>query len=459
MKRNKTWCVAGVAALVATGSLAHAQETGNAPVKSETVASPAANGQTAIFNQQRQSWQQDWMPGNPTGPDCAQCPMYKSGVCPTCSKVERAVPLCEKCGLFVRVNSDAEAQQVLSRECPHCSGGGQSPERIGIDDPLADRESDDACDCSLCQRASTRIANAKRLPGAVSFVSENASELADQRNRLAAELTQYLTSQQRDPDHVREVLQMALETTADEAHRAARTSELTETFEVETPVQPDVAELHFEMAETRRMIVETQRDLQLMNESLRFLARHLREDETSPVARTERPATGNRWESRPTAEPPRVASELDRIRQLQQEVYRLEQQVRDSQSRSGSVAGRARTEQPLASSWNDQGKLRPAAWESQPLLPRNRDDRPLRPAGDKIERIWKRYYVGDLITHPVPSSTLRLMQHIKTSIAPDSWPAESIQIASPSVSLLILQTPGNHRRIEVMLREMGGMLK
>ncbi len=302
-----------------------------------------------------------------------------------------------------------------------------------------------------------QLATNRPLPGAVSFLRENGYELSARRDQLATELTEYLTRQPRDPQHVRQVLGMALESAADQAHRAAMAAEPSTAFHVMPPAQTDLSQLNFEMAETRRMIIQTRQELQQTNESLQFLSRHLQQEfqPTEPPARR-RPVEGVAWESRLTPTLP-VVSEMDRIHELQQQVRQLEHQLQSCQT---SPANQSRAEQRLAASWSGEGQLQPAAWESKPLRPWAETQQPFRPVPLPAEqRTWRHYYVGDLIAPPVASSTLRLMQHLKSKIAPDSWLDESIQITAPAVSLLILQTPQNHQQIESLLREMGGMLK
>jgi hypothetical protein len=70
--------------------------------------------------------------------------------------------------------------------------------------------------------------------------------------------------------------------------------------------------------------------------------------------------------------------------------------------------------------------------------------------------VERQYYVGDLISPPFASATLRLMQYMKSAVAPDSWERASIRIVSPSVSLLITQTPENHKQIEQLLDTLRG---
>lgn len=344
-------------------------------------------------------------------------------------------------------------------ECPDCTncstGSCQVPRN--------------AMACDQC-KGTVPVTPARPLPGQVGFLREHDRHLAEQRDRLADELAEYLTTRPREVGHVREILKLTLEATAESAHRAAR--DTSETLEVAGLPSSGFASLESEMAETRQMILETRRDLQLMNDSLQFLARHMARqhgDSPAPAAGAVSPGSVA-WQSQPTRMPPAVDNELDSVHRLQQQVRDLEVQLRQSREANHQQTvhpGDQRPEQRLATSWDATGQLQPTNWQREPLRPIAEVDSPLRPAANpgrtvprpvKEQLVWRHYYVGDMVSPPFAASSFRLIQHIKSQIAPDTWRPESIQIAAPSVSLLVLQTPENHQRLETLLTEMGATM-
>lgn len=407
------------------------------------------------------------------GEECAECPVSCEECqegdqpCAACiaARAETGVLACDKCKVFVNVTSDNQAQQACTAcdsKCPYCSQATgtvaecTAPAQCSIGDCTPQ-----SCqDCPSCPSTNS-FASAERLPGSVSFVNENAADLAGQRMQLADDLVAYLSSQKHKPEHIRQVLRMALESTADDAHRAAMTMRTSDSFNVGTTTPCQSGCTDHTMAQLSQMVFEMRKEMDMMSEGMRFLARHMQEQTSHAQQNANMQNRNTQWTSQSSPTPPRYSTTHDMnstTAQLQQRIRELEQQLQRAQQAPANTrqSGNS-TEQRLSASWNPQGQLQPAAWESEPLRPMASLEMQLNPAPMRVSTmVARQYYVGDLMSPPFASATLRLMQQIKSTVAPDSWEQASIQIVSPSVSLLVTQTPENHEKIASMLNAMRG---
>ncbi len=398
---------------------------------------------------------------------CEDC-LEGDQACDNCAAARQGfnVAACKKCQVATTVSTDVPVQQAAatcSSSCPFCTSTTASDAECAASiqcksgNCYAQNCNGQPCQSCPTGQSTCTLEVTGPLPGSVSFVNENAGELTQQRLQLADDLVVYLTSQGHNPEHIRQVLRMALESTADDAHRAAMNMKHSETFRVGLPMSNAPCCPDQEMTEMRQLVMEMRNEMDVMGESMRFLARHLREQSGQSQQNASMQNPNSRWVSQPNPMPPYAhqnepLSDTQLYQRNQREMEQRRLPVQTSPMNNMPYA-----DQHLSASWNPQGQLQPASWQTEPLRPKVSLEMQLNPAPVRVSTMMARqYYVGDLISPPFASATLRLMQHIKSSVAPDSWEQASIEIVSPSVSLLVTQTPENHEKIAQMLNAMRG---
>ncbi len=352
------------------------------------------------------------------------------------------------------------------------------------------------CDClDTHVNAACRTASFNAEPsvggqqGAAFFISEQSLNTPFQPEQLAIQLVKYLSASDHDPAHVRQVLQMALQTTADTAHHqamlqnrpnnqplpAARAQTFSENKPfalhpqnnrlarlpaaagnslplpeaVRNPSEPvidsqrktdmDLRQVQRDQVAIEEMITTIQKDMQRMAENLSQL--HVESRINLP--QNQRP---NTWRSTPAyghsvpATPAMTSTpQNEYVTSLQREVALLRHQLQSMQGRSSMPHGMNRVQQA-----DFEQTLR--------LQPRRSPTMPLTPA--TTASVTVSYYVGDLMEPPFHSATLRLMQYIKANVSPASWTnSQMIQITDPSISLTITQSRANHEHIAELLRQ------
>ncbi len=372
----------------------------------------------------------------------------------SCQKQKRICSDCE--------TNCASCSQDQCEVCPSC---------ISDTTSVAPRSSS-LVSQSTC--ASSNCITNPTLPGSTSFIQEQSAEAAAERQQLAAELTNYLTSGQHDPQHIQQVLSMALDSTADSAHRIAMTSSSLNTgnplppltlpasnSQPAPPVIGEVVDRSMDMRQLRRqqetmqqMMEVFQKDMQRVAEDLSQLQVELRmsnsrsanfsNNQPRPFAQSQNQytnhsprATNQRWQS--IQNPHAIdrysssASNQNSTEMLNRQIAMLKQELRQVRMQNSNVA-HAGFQQPVQ------------------LQPLDRVTTPLAPA--TTPTITKSYYVGDLMAPPFAGATLKLMQYLKANVAPESWTdSKMMEITEPSISLLITQSPENHQRIAEILRQ------
>lgn len=325
-----------------------------------------------------------------------------------------------------------------------------------------------------------------RLPGSTSFIDDQSRFAAQQRAQLAQQLANYLVSTDHDPEHVHEIIQRALESSADNAHRQAMISlhqgnqplaaAQSQSFATQSPAplaapenrltrlpaaagqslplpvphshssepvidperknQMDFRQMQREQVAMQEMITTIKKDMQRMAENLSQL--HVE-------SRMNAPRNPNQtWQSTPAATNLFTQSEATQrdhyVSTLEQEITSLRRQIQAIQGRSSMAnAGNG-----VAQADFEQAAMR--------LQPRHSSTMPLTPA--ETASVTVKYYVGDLMEPPFHTATLRLMQFLKANIDPASWKdSHMIQITEPSISLTITQSRTNHERIADLLRQ------
>lgn len=326
-----------------------------------------------------------------------------------------------------------------------------------------------ACvDCPSCPTCIASRLPVGNMPGCTSFLSENNQQLAARREQLARDLVSYLTSRNHNPGHIYQVLQMSLESAANDAHREAMASCNSPGFNV-APAPATTPE-NRTMEELCARIDRQQQRLDRMEEGMFAMARRFSEQFSEPQ--------GSRNVNAPDRMPEVVRVPLPmpvpsqpmnpEVQMLRQRIVELESQL--SQSRlvqqtsmtsPGMAGGRmgdgVNTVIPSSPMMPQglQSLPQPATWNSVPVPARTSSGMPSGSAPVRLMPMVQRsYYVGDLMSPPFASGTLKLMQMIKTTVDPDSWDHASMEIVSPSVSLLISQTEENHERIQKLLESM-----
>ena len=104
--------------------------------------------------------------------------------------------------------------------CQKSAATGQ-PATCPVDCQQCDQSQVSCDDCTRCQMSGqlrlpgTHMAAWQKLPGSTSFIDQQSGELAVHRALVAEQLTEYLTSGNHSPDHIRVVLEIALDATAD----------------------------------------------------------------------------------------------------------------------------------------------------------------------------------------------------------------------------------------------------
>jgi uncharacterized coiled-coil protein SlyX len=326
--------------------------------------------------------------------------------------------------------------------------------------------------CGTCASAAASRLPTGNMPGCASFLGENNQQLAAHREQLARDLVSYLTSRNHSPGHIYQVLQMSLESAANDAHREAMASCNSPGFNV-APA-PATASENRTMEELCARLDRQQQRLDRMEEGMFAMARRFSEQFSEPQGSQNASAPDRMPDVVRVPLPLPVAPQTmnPEVQMLRQRVAELESQL--SQSRQvqhtsmtgpGMAGGRmgdgvntlipASPMMPPGWQPSTQPSTQPTTWNSVPVPARTSSGMP---SGSNPVRLMpmvqRTYYVGDLMSPPFASGTLKLMQIIKTTVDPDSWDHASMEIVSPSVSLLISQTEENHGRIEKLLESM-----
>ncbi len=398
---------------------------------------------------------------------CQKCPVTgkcaapcREDECCTASDCPAVCLMCKSCNPLTKNAARVNPQAGIPVQ-------GKSFENPGVDFPLvAAIHGGSACEAqrvasscaSSCRDGNNPALCNEPRPCGTSTLCSDDDGLSASRSRLAADLTDYLTRSHMDREHIRQVLQMALDTTAADARRGAMSpEETTEIPFVELDTNLEVRQMRagFDesqrmLNETRRMLDATQRDVRMMAESLRFLSSHMQRQQASPPAR--------QWESGTSQKQPQFTSDSDLIRQLRQQNADLEDRLDEvRRSAKNATPSPSLVERTLPTSWKSENPLQPMSWQGEKLQPKSHVATPLRPAVPAgPDLVWKKYYVGDVIAPPFANSTFRVMKYIQANVAPESWNAAWIQLDSPGVSLRIRQTPSNHQRISTLLGELRG---
>ena len=372
--------------------------------------------------------------------DCADCPQCNQTTCPECpSCVEQCVCLNTRVNAACTMNPQFSEQPV----------NGAHP----------------------------------RLPGSTSFIDDQSRLAAEQRAQMARQIVDYLISQDHDPAHVQEVIQGALESSADSAHRQAMMSlhqnnqplaaapsrafpsdpsnplvaperdfarlpaaagqSLPVPVAQRRPSEPvidpvrknemDFRQVQREQVAMQEMIVTIKKDMQRMAENLSQL--HVESRMNGPHTPTKTwPST-----AADVLTQPKTPQRDHYVATLEQEITSLRRQIQAMQARSsmkhsGNRVAQADFEQAMR------------------LQPRHSSTMPLTPA--ETASVTVKYYVGDLMEPPFHTATLRLMQFLKANVDPASWKdSHMIQITEPSISLTITQSRTNHERIADLLQQ------
>lgn len=374
--------------------------------------------------------------------DCADCPQCNQTTCPECpSSVDQCVCL------NTRVNAACTMNPQFSEQAVN----GAHP----------------------------------RLPGSTSFIDDQSRFAAEQRAQMARQIVDYLISKNHDPAHVQEVIQRALESSADSAHRQAMMSlnqgnqplaaapsrafprepsnplvaperdfarlpaaagqSLPVPVSQRRPSEPvidpvrknemDFRQIQREQVAMQEMIITIKKDMQRMAENLSQL--HVE-------SRMNAPRTPNKtWESVPVSGDlftQTAATQRDHyVSTLEQEITSLRRQLQNLQTRPSM---------PSANNGVAQADFE----QAMRLQPRRSSTMPLTPA--ETASVTVKYYVGDLMEPPFHTATLRLMQFLKANVDPASWKdSHMIQITEPSISLTITQSRTNHARIADLLQQ------
>lgn len=202
----------------------------------------------------------------------------------------------------------------------------------------------------------------------------------------------------------------------------------------------DLRQVQRDQVAIQEMITTIQKDMQRMAENLSQL--HVESRINLPQNQNL-----NTWNSTPaygnsapvTSAMNRAAAQDEYVASLQREVALLRQQLQSMPRRSSMSNGMNRVQQA-----DFEQSLR--------LQPRRSPTMPLTPATTASMTVS--YYVGDLMEPPFHSATLRLMQYIKANVSPDSWKnSQMMQITEPSISLTITQSQANHEQIAELLRQ------
>lgn len=352
----------------------------------------------------------------------------------------------------------------------NCNGG-QTAETCAKCDVACTNGCCNAAHCETCTATAASRLPAGNMPGCASFLCENNRELAACREQLARDLVSYLTRGNHNPEHVRQVLLMSLESAANDAHRAAMAS----------CNQPGINVAPVSHAENRHpgqhasiehlcaLIEQQQRRMDRMEEGMFAMARRLGEQQESGTASA--PERFPDVVRLPMPMPVSVAgqSASQEVQVLRQRVAQLESQLQmvkgqnpfahpNSHAMPGGTLGDAansRIPHSPAMQSGSQQTLQPATWNSIAEPARETSSVPPgNPSVRLMPMVKRTYYVGDLMSPPFASGTLKLMQVIKTAVDPESWDHASMEIVAPSVSLLITQTEENHARIEKLLESM-----
>lgn len=373
--------------------------------------------------------------------------------------------------------------------CPYCKPAScpSCPNCVAACDSL-DTHVNAACRTASFYGEPLAIGSAQQ--GVAIVIGEQSFDAGPQPEQLANQLMEYLSASDHDPAHMRQVLQMALQTTADTAHQqamlqnrpnnqplpAARAQTFSEhepfalqpqnnrlarlpdaagnslplPVAVRNPSEPvidsqrktemDLRQVQRDQAAIQEMITTIQKDMQRMAENLSQL--HVESRINLPQNQNL-----NTWNSTPaygnsapvTSAMNRAVAQDEYVASLQREVALLRQQLQSMPRRSSMSNGMNRVQQA-----DFEQSLR--------LQPRRSPTMPLTPATTASMTVS--YYVGDLMEPPFHSATLRLMQYIKANVSPDSWKSsQMIQITEPSISLTITQSRANHEQIAELLRQ------
>lgn len=422
--------------------------------------------------------------------DC-QCPGLKSKSCATCqSGVATATKTPQKESEVVKCSLDCEREECTA--CRACS--------------LVAEVKKAAAEATATMNPETA---AMQLPGFTSFIQEQSPETANQREQLAVELTSYLTSNQHDPRHIQRVLHMALNSAADAAHRHAMMGATPNTqpdppettyyhgddvqyfprgpeFVLEKPSQPpqpvikESARTAMDLRHLQREQEVMQNSITLIQQDLQKIAQHLSQlhvesrmnhstqaNNPRPFARARNvnqyapqgtPQTNGSipWQSvqNPYASQPLTAAGMAHHQIVQQRASQYQPTTHHQGETVESLKREVHRLQAQLQQMRVQGnQVRQADFqESIRLEPRKSSNMMLTPAASP--QITTVYYVGDLMEPPFAGATLKLMQFIKSNVAPDSWTdSHMMQIAEPSISLVITQTPENHEQVARLIRQ------
>ncbi len=374
------------------------------------------------------------------GKDCQAC---TAGDCTVCSMADAAAAKA--------VNLTAEVCTGVNCGQSDCHGAGcKACDFVGH-----------RGDCPHCQ-AETKSQTARVQMRVASSTSQ--SELANNRAELAAQLAKYLTTESHDAEHIRQVLHLSLEVTAENAHLAALASQSKNITRESMELRADqslglmrqtlVQQLH----EMRQMFSEMQANLNGLSstvQQLRQQAAHGNALDTAPHA------PHAQWVG--TQHPPHAQADL--IQHLQQRIRVLEDHLlatrpvdsRRTPWQTGSLRPIQSASMPLAPINQPPARLAPRS--NTPLASAPSDLTVTGPSRNRSAAFHRQplqvqsYYVADVLAPPFATSVLQLIQTIKSRVAPESWDHSMIEIAGPAVTLVIAQTPENHQRIVQLLKQ------
>jgi hypothetical protein len=358
-----------------------------------------------------------------------------------------------------------------------------------------------ACAAATGLPAATLAASFARLPGSTSFISEQSSTAASEREELAIQLAEYLASGKHDSVHIRQLVHHALDSAADAAHREAMArlnrplaaapatplprEENASSWSADkhivaapaaasgnalaaTPTRPaqpvidpnrqtamQLRQLQREQQSMQELMGRMQKDLQRVAEDLSQLhveSRLQHRPHSVAAVREGLPVASSQWRSTPDpAGSPfnhthqESTAQLDYIDLLRQEVDLLQRQLLRMRARESAGL----TAPPVEQADFEQSDVP----SSSRLRPRHAPSMALTPAASTTP-VTVNYYVGDLMQPPFHTATLQLIRFLKANVDPDSWTnSHMMQITEPAISLAITQMRDNHEQIAELLRQ------
>lgn len=334
--------------------------------------------------------------------------------------------------------------------------------------------------CTTTQSASpaqvvAEMTSKANLPGSTSFMREQNKDLSASRTKLAGQIAIYLANEDHDPDHVQRVIELAMESAADQAHRSAMHGQVgTTSIEIGVPLpsgQPKsfpmasnlkkipapkpVANNETELAQQMQML---KAELQASQNVIKLLQKDLQTiaEDVSQLRVESNMITRAQQTTFPGQPKQTWPSQMETAQQTG--LLRVKNQYTSTRPNTVDSAANLKRrirvlENQLALMTSQPNQVQPVGLQTQTgqLLPRANVRTPLVPSVSQQPQTVV-YYVGDVMAPPFVSSTLQLMQYLKTNVDPESWDTfADVSITEPSISLEITQTPENHRQIRSIL--------